>query len=328
LLEYTKNNTSAIGGMPSLPFLLKVLSINKALSLQVHPNKKEAERLHAEFPDIYKDSNHKPELAIALTPFLALVGFRPYNEISQVLSSYPEISALIGSPAQDFISNPSEENLKVCFEKVMRTPESNLKQYIDVLRSKFTEKAQNLYESTFVRLDKEFPNDVGCITLFFLNLVKLNPGEAVNLEANLPHAYLEGDCVECMACSDNVVRAGLTPKFKDVDTLIRMLDYSPKAPSEVKYQPKTLPEYPNTRAFIPRVKDFAVLEVNIPSGTSSHLLKNSKYGSILLVLTGTAQYNDIQLNPGSIIFLPANLPSCNLTLNSPFTAYQAMYNDF
>jgi hypothetical protein len=42
------------------------------------------------------------------------------------------------------------------------------------------------------------------------------------------HAHLRvaGDCVECMACSDNVVRAGLTPKFKDVPTLCDMLTYT------------------------------------------------------------------------------------------------------
>lgn len=55
------------------------------------------------------------------------------------------------------------------------------------------------------------------------------------LRANLPHAYLSGDCVECMACSDNVVRAGLTPKFMDVPTLCSMLDYTPKSATANKF---------------------------------------------------------------------------------------------
>lgn len=57
-----KDRTGIIGGQEKLPFLFKVLSIRKALSIQVHPNKEEAERLHAAHPDIYKDPNHKPEV--------------------------------------------------------------------------------------------------------------------------------------------------------------------------------------------------------------------------------------------------------------------------
>ena len=52
-----------------LPFLLKVLSIHTALSIQVHPDKAQAAALHAARPDLYKDPNHKPELAVALTRF-------------------------------------------------------------------------------------------------------------------------------------------------------------------------------------------------------------------------------------------------------------------
>ena len=48
----------------SLPYLFKVLSINKALSIQAHPSKKHAEILHKDRPDVYKDPNHKPEMAI------------------------------------------------------------------------------------------------------------------------------------------------------------------------------------------------------------------------------------------------------------------------
>lgn len=85
LMELLLKNKDLIGGMERLPFLFKVLSIKKALSVQVHPNKLEAEQLHASRPDLYKDDNHKPELAIALTPFLALCGFRPYDELYNIL---------------------------------------------------------------------------------------------------------------------------------------------------------------------------------------------------------------------------------------------------
>merc|ERR1719499_1884386 len=79
-----------------LPYLFKVLSVNKALSIQAHPTKKLAEQLHTERPDVYKDPNHKPEMTIALTPFEAMCGFRPSGEIAAHMKTYPEISNLIG----------------------------------------------------------------------------------------------------------------------------------------------------------------------------------------------------------------------------------------
>lgn len=80
-------------------------------------------------------------------------------------------------------------------------------------------------EELVLRLEKEYPGDVGVIASFLLNYVKLNSGEALYLGANEPHAYIHGECVECMATSDNVVRAGLTPKKLDVPTLCSMLTY-------------------------------------------------------------------------------------------------------
>ena len=80
-------------------------------------------------------------------------------------------------------------------------------------------------EELLLRLNSQFPGDVGCFCVFFLNYLTLEPGQAIFLAANMPHAYLSGDCVECMATSDNVVRAGLTPKYRDVNLLINMLTY-------------------------------------------------------------------------------------------------------
>lgn len=53
----------------------QVLSVAKALSIQAHPDKELAKHLHTSYPQIYKDGNHKPEMALALTPFEALCGF-------------------------------------------------------------------------------------------------------------------------------------------------------------------------------------------------------------------------------------------------------------
>lgn len=80
-------------------------------------------------------------------------------------------------------------------------------------------------ELLVLRLEKQYPADIGVISAFFFNYVKLNPGEALYLGADEPHAYVSGECIECMATSDNVVRAGLTPKHRDVQTLCSMLTY-------------------------------------------------------------------------------------------------------
>lgn len=80
-------------------------------------------------------------------------------------------------------------------------------------------------EQLVLQLERQYPADVGVISAFFLNHVNLKPGEALYIGANEPHAYIFGECVECMATSDNVVRAGLTPKHMDVKTLCSMLTY-------------------------------------------------------------------------------------------------------
>jgi mannose-6-phosphate isomerase len=80
-------------------------------------------------------------------------------------------------------------------------------------------------EQVILSLERQYPEDVGVLAALLFNYVKLSPGEAIYIGANEPHAYLSGECIECMATSDNVVRAGLTPKYRDVETLGDMLTY-------------------------------------------------------------------------------------------------------
>src|ERR1700761_6397800 len=102
LLDLIQDNQALMGQEISekyhnkLPFLFKVLSINKALSIQAHPNKKLAEQLHAKDPKNYPDDNHKPEMTIAVTPFDGLCGFRPLAEIAHFLGSVPPLRKLVG----------------------------------------------------------------------------------------------------------------------------------------------------------------------------------------------------------------------------------------
>ena len=102
LLDLVQDNQTLMGTEigekfgHKLPFLFKVLSIGKALSIQAHPNKKLAEQLHARDSKNYPDDNHKPEMTIAITPFDGLCGFRPLAEISHFFSAVQALKKLVG----------------------------------------------------------------------------------------------------------------------------------------------------------------------------------------------------------------------------------------
>ena len=134
-----------------------------------------------------------------------------------------------------------------------------------------------------------------------------------------------------MACSDNVVRAGLTPKFKDVEVLLDMLIYDGATAENKIFQPKILSaDYAYTWLFKPPIEDFAVLKSEIPSNVNEYQIFNSKNGSIAIVISGNADYGDLKLKKGSIIFFPSKLGSKILLTNicDNFVVYQAMFNDF
>ncbi|KAM7361846.1 mannose phosphate isomerase [Cochliomyia hominivorax] len=320
-----------------LPYLFKVLSVRKALSIQVHPNKEEAARLHKERPDIYKDPNHKPELAIALTPFKALCGFRPYTEVYQFCQDLPPLKELLGGDdVVNGLSKGSTIDFKKCYQTLMTADPTSVSGVIEtILKDYKPVLAKYNLDDTFSTINSDFPGDVGVLSLFFLNLLYLQPGESIYLGANEIHAYLSGDCIECMACSDNVIRAGLTPKFKDVQQLLASLNYAGSPASTKIFQPKELDA--NAKLFAPPVPDFAVVQIS-SSTSSAYTLKLPQTPGILLVLNGSRSlrlqgHSDLVLKRGSIVFIP---PECmkhieflnldNSTTN--FNAYLATQNSF
>ncbi|EGY21084.1 hypothetical protein VD0002_g4696 [Verticillium dahliae] len=251
-----------------LPFLFKVLSINKALSIQAHPNKKLAEQLHARDSKNYPDDNHKPEMTIAITPFEGLCGFRPLAEIVHFLESVPPLKAIVKNhKADEFIDTikGSEEDnsqeakdrnktaLQHIFASLMSATPEEIKtetaNLVLLARSERSSFAASGLPSTsgstlaelVTRLNSQFPDDIGLFVFFFLNYITLSPGEAMFLQADDIHAYLSGDIIECMAASDNVVRAGFTPKFKDVSTLVDMLTYNYAPIDDQKMAPQDYP---------------------------------------------------------------------------------------
>lgn len=249
----------------NLPFLLKILSVNQALSIQAHPHRKLAEYLHQTYPDMYKDCNHKPEICLPLGEFEALVAFRPFEQILGYIEHIPELQKLCGFGLC--------LNLKDLYSRLMRSDPAIVEvQVCSLVKRLSQEPAANLSpeEALVLRLQKEYPGDVGIFSVFFLNYVRIAEGERnrfIFCAPDEPHAYLRGDCVECMSLSDNVVRAGLTPKFKDVETLLEMMTYRDDRletlVSEGTHIGKSLVKYD------PPVEDFVVYELDGSRATAT-----------------------------------------------------------
>ena len=226
-----------------LPFLLKVLAAAEPLSIQAHPSHEQARRgwarENAEGVPVdaprrnYRDPNHKPELVSALTPFTALKGFRPLDEIARNLEpvARPEIAPELGRLARE----QTPLALRALFARLMTLdPEEQapvLKRATgEAARRRKTDRAWEWV----ARLMTHYPGDVSVLSPLYLNLVTLAPGEALFLPAGELHAYLEGTALEIMANSDNVLRGGLTPKHVDVPELLATLVFEGHGPEVLK----------------------------------------------------------------------------------------------
>ncbi|CAG2110022.1 unnamed protein product [Medioppia subpectinata] len=316
----------------NLPFLFKVLSVGKALSIQAHPNKQLAEVLHRTDPFHYPDANHKPELAIALTDFEALVGFRPHSEIEAFLDNVPEFRAVVGNESTANYKNSADkkQGLKQFFTTLMSAPENVVTQNLEALvqrwsREETIDPDKEALRQLFLRLYSQFPNDIGCFAIFYLNYLNLKPGEAIYLGQDEPHAYILGDCMECMACSDNVVRAGLTPKFKDVKTLSNMLTYISKSAKDQFLSPKVVDEF--TKSYVVPVPEFVVDAIQVDEQhvnfAFEYTLTKKESGSILIIIRGESNCNGTALTPGYVGFIPAMTSLRINQLKSPLLLYRA-----
>lgn len=312
-----------------LPFLFKILSVETALSIQAHPNKEHAKILHKQNPKEYPDDNHKPEMAIALTKFECLCAFRPYKEINEFLQKYEQLQILCGKKLCDEFSHaePSVQQslLKQIYSNLMQSSPAIISQCVDAhLQSiSSTTNSHNELSRLFERLNKQYPGgDVGLFSIYFFNYMTLNPGEAILLKANIPHAYIHGQCIECMACSDNVVRAGLTPKFKDIPTLIDMLDYQPLTIEQTKFPGKKISE--NIIQFDPRqvssIDDFIVQEIKGKNGIIDAIDKPS----LMVIVQGQGMMNEekIQFNEADVFLIDKSI-TIDFKADKDLLAYRA-----
>ena len=300
----------------SLPFLFKVLCAEKALSIQVHPSKAQAEagfaREEAAGIDIkasnrnYKDPNHKPELVFALTPYQAMNGFRA---IPAILALFERVKlATIADLVAALAANQNEAGLQHFFHQllILTGPRKE-----DALAGLLAYAAAHQDEETFAlvtSLAAQYPGDVGLFSPLLLNVVTLQPGQAMYLDACTPHAYVRGTGLEIMANSDNVLRAGLTPKYIDVAELLDCTRCLAKPDDQILLSPRMEGAVQHYDVPVP---DFTFSVY--PAG--EHALTTAS-AEILFAIDGTVILQQgkqsLRLEKGQSAFIPATTGSYQL----------------
>ncbi len=328
-----KDVTNTFG--PRLPFLLKILAAAEPLSLQAHPSlerarlgfaREKARGTPMDAPErSYKDDSHKPELICALTPFHALVGFRPIDDTRRLLEAL-EVRAL--APLLEALAlSPPKRALYTFFALAVTASPAYRRELAEATRFACNERQSSVSEFSRelawgARIGALYPGDPGIVVALALNLVALEPGQALYLPAGNLHAYLEGTGVEIMASSDNVLRGGLTKKHVDVPELLEVLDFQ-AAPATLV--PST--HHDGELRYITPAREFALSRIDLDG--SSVTVGPILGPEILLVTQGTAEAQRggerAALAAGSAVFVAAE--GGPLVLTGHGTAFRARVND-
>ncbi len=299
-----------------LPFLFKVLDVSDMLSIQVHPTKVEAEKgfkyenkigipLNAAHRN-YKDDNHKPEIMVALSEFWLLHGFLPKDKLTAVLNNTPEFS--------DLISVFENDSYLGLYKKVMEQSVAESNELLQPL----VDRILPLYSNN--KLEKSSPDywaakavsesddtsvlDKGIYSIYFFNILKANKGEAIFQDAGIPHAYLEGQNMELMANSDNVLRGGLTPKHVDVPELLKHVAFEETVPNIMHGE---LQEDGIERIYKSPAPDFELSQIALSNGNVYNT--TAKTAQILIVIEGKVVVSEgdstLTLGKGDAVFIEA-----------------------
>ena len=293
-----------------LPYLFKVLAANQALSVQVHPSKQEAEvgyekENKAGIPlnspvRNYRDPNHKPELVYALTSYQAMNGFRNFADILHLFQSIKSETLL--PLIQKFSTNQTAAGLEQFFTTLLSLSGQEKELALHDLLSFAHQKTSDISE-LILELAQTYPGDIGLFTPLLLNVITLNPGEAMYLDARTPHAYLKGTGLEVMANSDNVLRAGLTPKHIDVIELASCTAFKEKPFDTLKLEP-TVHEFGEQKYAIP-VNDF---KFSLYPSPNQAMVKPQSAEIIMAIdeeVVLSHQSETFVLQKGQSVFIPA-----------------------
>jgi mannose-6-phosphate isomerase len=278
-----------------LPFLLKVLDVKDMLSIQVHPSKENAQiafdaendqGIDLSAPERnFKDNNHKPELMLALSEFWLLHGFKNPKAIQNILREVPELHFLVPVFGGD--------NYRKLYRHVMELSQVQVDRHLKTLidrnlihynAGKLNKSKEDFWAArAATTYSHEGHIDRGIFSIYLFNLVHLQPGQAVYQDAGLPHAYLEGQNVEIMSNSDNVLRGGLTPKHVDVKELMKHVKFEPTVPNIITGRTVE----PERMVYPTPAPDFELSRLYIAKGKSVPLISHSV--EIFLLFSGTAE---------------------------------------
>lgn len=279
-------------GHSKLPFLPKVLGIAKALPLQLHPNKDLASKLHKEQPDQFTDPNHKPEIAIALSEFEAFCGFKPLQQISDLLKLEP-LKRFLPSDASSGELN--DKHLKEVVRSMLKAEDKTVK---DTYKALTSLQPSSFGKDTYIpklapRLAEQYSEaDPGTlVALITMNYLVLQPGESIYIPADGIHAYLSGDIIECMARSNNVLNTGFCPRAskEHVDLFCSCLTFTPHTPEQCMLKPQRYQKSSQgkTEILAPPLNEFDMLQTTLKAGEKEAL--GAVGGpSILLATKGNA----------------------------------------
>ncbi len=301
-----------------LPFLFKVLSASKPLSIQAHPNKNQAisgfdreneKGIALDSPERnYRDNNHKPELICALTTMWALKGFRATGDIIEHFAPLADIFSSFG--IEILQKNFNGDLIKAFFINLMNMDISTARDLMEDIRNKIEKlKNKNPAYEWVNRLNQEYPGDIGALSPLYLNVLKLNPGEAIFLPACELHAYLSGSGLEIMANSDNVLRGGLTKKYIDKTELMNVLNFTPAIPEIIKgVKSESFETFFNSAA-----EEFILSVIDLPEENSLYKKGGQRSVEILLCTDGDAVISEVStanqliLKKGTSILVPASI---------------------
>lgn len=309
-----------------LPYLFKVLDVASMLSIQVHPTKEQAAagfaRENAAGIELgaaernYKDENHKPEMAVALTDFWMLHGFRPLEQIAEALRKVPELRSIMPdfsvrlARAGD-ATQVRRDLVRDLYCAAMTMPQERVDLLLNALVERLATGARSDKDSPdywVARAAETFPpvgghRDRGIFSIYLLNLMHLRPGQGTFQPASTLHAYLEGVTVELMASSDNVLRGGLTRKHVAVSELMGIVSFDNGTPQVLDGEPAGSPD----RVYGTRSDDFELSRIDLAMGRQ--YLGQAVHGpDSIIVLDGaatlTARSRSILLARGAIVFVP------------------------
>lgn len=295
----------------TLPFLFKILSINESLSIQVHPDKASAKKLHLKDSHNYPDANLKAEIAYALSEVELLWGFKEFADIKNLLNNFKSYRSIL-EPSK---SAPQEtgQKLKDACEAILNTEMKVIEELTPQLLLE-AQAAKLSCSSLLSMLYKKYKKgDMGLFLVPLMQLITLRPGEAIYTPPGVLHAYLSGDLAECMTNSDNTIRAGLSTKFIDVESLLASTDFNFRPHNKLTHLPDI-----NCRQIdrlnIP-VDDFFVDLITTELCNSSYQLNQEML--IVFALNAGMKIKIIEevfkLNPGEALFIPAGHESCEIS---------------